>query len=187
MDKRCKHGHANDSTYRTWMAMIQRCTNPARHNYRYYGGKGITVCEEWRTFPGFLRDMGERPQGMTIDRIDSAKGYEKSNCRWATRKEQARNKQNNRFVVVDGTKMCLAEACSRYGVNVGTAWTRLNNGSPMDEVFKRPVWRGFGDAIRAAVERDNRPWREVVAEYGVSRAYVNKVRRAYRNGMRATA
>lgn len=89
------HGHARvghvSPTYVTWKNMIQRCTYVAHHRYPAYGGRGITVCERWRVFANFLADMGERPQGMTLDRIDNDGNYEKSNCQWATREQQDAN------------------------------------------------------------------------------------------------
>lgn len=78
--------------YEIWKAMRQRCNNPKNKNYHQYGGRGIKVCARWDCFVAFAADMGERPEGMTIERIDGAKGYEPSNCRWATWDEQRKNK-----------------------------------------------------------------------------------------------
>jgi hypothetical protein len=91
------HGHAMGGvvtrTYRTWVAMKFRCSNPAASDFRYYGGRGISVCERWIKFENFLEDMGERPAGRTLDRVDNEGNYEPANCRWATWKEQSLNKR----------------------------------------------------------------------------------------------
>jgi hypothetical protein len=89
--RRPTHGWYGTPTYRTWWAMIQRCTYPKHPGWKYYGGRGIRVCKRWMTFVNFLADMGERPAGKTLDRIKNGRGYWKSNCRWATRAEQRRN------------------------------------------------------------------------------------------------
>lgn len=91
-----KHGHTTGGwspTYNTWVSMLQRCTNPRATYYRYYGGRGIAVCDRWRSFASFLADMGERPAGKSIDRIDTNGDYEPGNCRWATASEQRRNQR----------------------------------------------------------------------------------------------
>jgi hypothetical protein len=90
-----KHGHTTgkfSATYHSWASMIQRCTNPKRFYYHRYGGRGITVCKRWAKFENFLKDMGERPEGTTLDRKNNDGNYTPANCRWATKEQQASNK-----------------------------------------------------------------------------------------------
>ena len=98
MAHKIKHGMSGTPTYLTWRHMIRRCTNPSDPGFKNYGGRGITVCKRWRKFGNFLKDMGVRPEGKTIERINNNAGYTKTNCRWATRAEQAMNQRSNRLL-----------------------------------------------------------------------------------------
>jgi hypothetical protein len=129
------HGHyaknKPSATYTTWQSMRQRCHDESSDGFQHYGAKGITVCEEWRySFENFLSDMGERPKGLTLDRIDPSGMYCKENCRWATAKEQASNRKNNIILEIDGVSMTMAEACRKFGLQKGTVSARIKKGWP---------------------------------------------------------
>lgn len=122
------HGMHNTSTYMTWKNMKARCMNPNVPHYIRYGGRGIRICEKWLTFEGFLADMGPCPSRMSIDRIDNSLGYFKDNCRWATVREQGRNKRSNRLVTSNGRTLCVSEWAEATGIPVTTIASRLKRG-----------------------------------------------------------
>jgi hypothetical protein len=109
--------------------MRQRCTNPKSPRYKNYGGRGIKVCERWGSFTAFLEDVGPKPgRDMSLDRIDNDGDYEPNNVRWATRIEQQRNTRSNRYVTVDGERLCLAAAAERLGISPLSAHRMANRG-----------------------------------------------------------
>lgn len=92
---RLRHGQFGTAVHRTWTAMIARCTNPRRDNYKHYGGRGIKVCERWMKFENFYADMGDRPEGKTIDRKDVNGDYCPENCKWSTQSQQNMNRRKS--------------------------------------------------------------------------------------------
>lgn len=124
------------SGYGCWRMMIRRCTNETHSSYPRYGGRGITVCNEWMDFANFIRDMGPRPDGGTIERIDNDKGYFKENCRWATYAEQNRNKRKHRSIA--GYKS-IADAADATGLEMETIRRRLDRGYTEEEAVSLPL------------------------------------------------
>ena len=104
--------------YRAWLSIRKRCYNKKHPYFHLYGGRGISVCDSWRdSFLAFIEDMGVRPAGCSIDRIDFNGNYEPSNCRWANAFQQANNQRKNVYVVVDGIRMSIADAARKASVN----------------------------------------------------------------------
>jgi hypothetical protein len=122
------HGKTKTREYAAWRGMWTRCTNERRPDFALYGGRGIIVCKRWAAFEAFLSDMGLRPAGGSLERIDTNGNYEPSNVRWATAKEQARNRRTNRVLEIDGRRSSLAEWADRSGVSQDVIGARLRIG-----------------------------------------------------------
>lgn len=140
-----KHGMCRSRTYNTWCAMKDRCYNANNEDFHHYGGRGITICERWNnSFEAFFEDMGEKPLRMSIERINTNGNYEPGNCRWATQKEQTRNKRTNRLVTFRGETKTVSEWSEITGIDQRTLWDRLfNHKWPIEKAMnpqKRRRW-----------------------------------------------
>lgn len=140
-----KHGHCRVSgktrEFRSWMHARARCFDRNDIKYTEYGGRGISMCTEWREdFRIFLKDMGICPPGMTIDRIDTNGHYEPLNCRWSTPKQQSRNTRRNHLITINGVTKCLAEWSESVGMKLHTFRNRIINlGWTPEEALSTPV------------------------------------------------
>lgn len=148
--------HGSTPTYNSWANMIQRCTNPHHPNYAYYGGRGITVCERWLLFGGFLADMGIKPSGMSIERKDNNGNYEPANCCWATGKEQSRNRRNNKPITHEGVTKTFAQWAEDAGIGFYTLRDRMRRGWPFAIAISTPTLSP-SQYSRAANARAGRP------------------------------
>ena len=134
------HGMTHHPLARTYRGMIERCYNPRLEAYPHYGGRGITVCDRWlESIANFVADMGERPEGKTLDRIDLDGPYCPENCRWATSIEQMNNRTNSRFLTHDGQILTLAQWSRITGVSYGAIWRRLLAGWTIERTLSEPM------------------------------------------------
>lgn len=136
---RYKHGMRGTPTYNSWKSMKQRCSNPKALVYQYYGGIGIRFCEKWNSFEGFLEDMGERPAGTTLDRIESDKDYCKENCRWATQEIQDNNRKNHVLISAFGQTKTQAQWAKELGCHSSAISARLRLGWSPEDAVSKPV------------------------------------------------
>lgn len=143
-----KHGRHSTATYKVWSAMVQRCTNPKNPGYKNYGGRGITVDQTWLAFENFYRDMGDPPQGMSLDRIDNDSTYNKYNCRWTDRSTQAHNKRavSTNPSGVRGVSLCQHTGLWRVRLRAGdkSIWggrfTSLEQAREKRQELERIYW-----------------------------------------------
>lgn len=122
----------------------QRCYNPKCRDYKFYGGRGITICQRWLdSFDNLLADMGLRPEGMTLERVENDGPYSKANCVWATRKRQAANQRTNRLLTYRGETLSVSAWAERLGIAARTLHARIHKlGYSVEEAFSKPVKPG---------------------------------------------
>lgn len=160
-NKATTHGKTGTATYRVWAAMVQRCTDPHVKGYDRYGGRGIKVCPRWMQFENFLADMGERPTGMSIDRQNNSQGYNPENCRWATAKQQTRNRSVTPQYTHNGVTMSLADWAEHVNIPYKVLHNRIHTyGWAIAEAFTRPL--RVRVKLSAEVHRQHRQARKAV-------------------------
>lgn len=126
--------------------MIDRCENPANRSFKDYGGRGISVCDRWKMgeqgrsgFECFVSDMGARPDGWTIERVQVAGSYEPGNCVWLSKGDQSKNRRNVRLVRIAGEVKTIPEFCEKFGISYWTALARIKRGWPPDKAVSTPL------------------------------------------------
>ena len=138
-----KHGMWNTAAYKTWRGMLLRCKTSSHPAYPRYGGRGIKVCERWHDFLAFYADMYPKPfKTASLDRIDNEGDYCPENCRWATKKEQSRNRSDNRVLNYYGTERCVTEWAETLGMKVSALSMRLRKGWTVEDALETPVYLG---------------------------------------------
>jgi hypothetical protein len=138
-DLRYNHGKYGSPAYSSYHSMMNRCRNKKNNRFKHYGGRGISVSKEWKTFEKFYEDMGDRPEGTSLDRIDNSKGYSKENCRWATNIQQASNRRTVIFLTFKNKTLSLKAWSRELGMRYLTLYGRVKNGWTIEEAFQTPV------------------------------------------------
>lgn len=145
MNTNIKHGFARrgqkTKEYHIWRGIIARCENPNNKNFHQYGGRGISICKEWRNdFTKFLKDVGKKPTPKhTIDRVDSNGNYEPNNCKWSTWKEQQNNKRSNKMLTLNGKSLTVSQWAEQLGVKQGTLYMRVHRGWSDEKILTQKI------------------------------------------------
>ncbi len=142
---RIKHGMSRTKLHHVWRTMKDRCNNPNANQYEDYGGRGIKYCHEWADFSNFFADMGHPPNGGTLERKDNNGPYCKDNCRWSTRREQARNKRNNQLVTWKGETLTVTDLAIKNGMVPRTLFNRLFRAKmSLEDAMNTPIQKKGG-------------------------------------------
>lgn len=164
-----RHGYTSKfympPTYKIWAGMMRRCYTPTVKSFKDYGGRGISVCEGMRSYPGFLKAVGERPGKLTLDRPNNSNSYSCGSCpectamgwtknaRWLPKAEQANNTRKSRRVTLNGRTQTLADWCREYGIRQGIVSTRMVKGWSEVEAITTPIDRKRSEWLKAASRR----------------------------------
>lgn len=136
---RITHNKSNSGLYHVWSGMIARCCDVGNKRYKDYGGRGITVCERWMNIENFCEDMGARPLGKSLDRIDNCRGYYPENCKWSTRSEQQRNRRTNHLITWNEKTQCVGAWAEEIGTTFTNLNTRLMRGWSVERALTEPI------------------------------------------------
>ena len=148
-----RHGMTNSPEYSVWTAMKKRCLNKNHPDYYRYGGRGIKICKDWiLSFEKFYADMGNRPNGYTLDRIDNDKGYEPNNCRWATLEVQSNNKRNNKKFEIDGQSKTVDQWARQLGLNRDSIWNRIKRGKTIHQSIEEVTTKQKQGLIKCKIK-----------------------------------
>ena len=170
MHHREKHGCHGTRLYRIWAHMKARCLDPDSDVYSYYGGRGISICEDWKnSFSNFYQwamSNGYSTE-LTIDRIDVNGNYEPNNCRWVTRKEQNRNMRSNVFLSFNGETLCLKDLASKYGVSAATLSQRLQRGWSLVDALQMKSGEKRGNRKHITFKGITLPFCKMAERFGI--------------------
>jgi hypothetical protein len=150
------HGMSHTAEYQLWGGMVRRCTNPKCKEYKSYGGRGISVCARWLRFENFFSDMGKRPEGMSLNRIDNYGNYCKENCEWTSYSQQASNTRRNKNLTYNGKTQNIVKWAKELGLNPCTLYYRKELGWSDEKILTRKVFnRGKRTYTRDGSELPN--------------------------------
>lgn len=136
---RTRHGMTDSPTWKTWKSMLDRCYLREHKSFKDYGSRGISVCPSWHTYENFLVDMGLRPDGLQLDRVNNDLNYAPGNCRWATPKQNCNNRRNSVFLEHNGDRLTIAQWAARLRCDPSALGNRLRNGWSVPEALTRPI------------------------------------------------
>lgn len=172
-----RHGLSHTSTHQIWSAMKQRCLNPKSVSYARYGGRGIKVCTKWLRFEGFLDDMGMRPPGHSLERINNNGDYCIENCKWATSKDQSRNTSRNIVhVLEDGVARVEADCCDMFGLSRSIVYKRRRRGWNFDDLFVASKRRKLTPDQVAKIRSSKNTTLATAGIFGISKSLVSAIR-----------